>query len=248
MSTCKTGVTRFVSGHWVYLATILRGVSQIDQIRMAKDALATSIKKIRQQEEGLRSELLQISRKVRNMDRNAMKNAITVHLKRSRYLRQQLAVLANKRSALEQHLDTLDTSELNQQVITSMRQTSTALKAMGLDQAQTQADGLLMDMEESMQDMHNITKLLSTPLQEDLEIDSGVLDNELSLLLMEDDDEVACVSVSMVNSMNASSVVSHTPKPRPAAEAQAPAQAVEAEKPADTEEPAEPIMSAERNN
>ena len=84
MSTCKTGVTRFVSGQWVYLATILRGVSQIDQIRMAKDALATSIKKIRQQEEGLRGELLQISRKVRVMDRNAMKNAITVHLKRCR--------------------------------------------------------------------------------------------------------------------------------------------------------------------
>ena len=201
MSACKIGVLQFLSGQWVYLATALHGVSQIDQIRMAKDALASSIMKIKEQEGGLRGELLLISKKVRGMDRGAMKNAVTLQLKRSRYLRQQLAMLSNKRSALEQHLDTLDTSELNQQVITSMKQTSSALKSMGLDQAQTQADGLLMDMEENMQDMHNITKILSTPIQEDMDFDANVFENELSLLLMDDDEEITCTNITVANTI-----------------------------------------------
>lgn len=202
MSTCKTGVVRFMSNQWVYLATIVRGLPQIDQIRMAKDALAESISKIQQQEGGVRLELLTISKKVRGMDRNTMKNAVLAQVKRSRHLRQQLAMLNSKRLALEQHLDTLDTSELNQQVIASMRHTSSALKAMGLDQAQTQADGLLMDMEESMQDMHNITKTLSTPVHDDLDIDYSTLESELSLLLMENEEEVTCMAIVTVNAMD----------------------------------------------
>ena len=69
-------MSRFVSSQWVYLATIIHGVSQIDQIRMAIDASATSIRKIKQQEADVRDELLLIPKKVRGMDRTAMKSRI----------------------------------------------------------------------------------------------------------------------------------------------------------------------------
>ena len=196
MAGCQTSVVRFVSKQWVTLATMMHGMPQIDQIRLAKTGLCESINTIQGQEDGMRNELLGISRKVRQMDRVTMKNAITTHLKRSRYLRQQLAMLQNKRLALEQHMDTLSTSELNQQVISSVRQTSSALKSMGLNAAQTQADGLLIDMEESILDMQNIQKTLATPLQEDFDVDANALDAEFDLLIADYDEEITAPTVS----------------------------------------------------
>lgn len=201
---------RFISEQWIAVAKICNGVSVIDQTRMAKDALQKSIVDIQDSEETVKGELLVIARKVRQMDRETMKNATLSQLKRSRYLRQQLGLLSSKRTALEQHLDTLSSSELNQQVISSVRQTSTALKSMGLDVAQSQADGLLLDMEESMQDMQSIQKTLATPLMEDLDMDSSLLDSELDLLLMDCDDEIVSVAPSPINSMH--SIGSSVPK------------------------------------
>jgi hypothetical protein len=59
----------------------------------------------------------------------------------------------------------------------SVKQTSTALQAMGLDVAQNQADGLLLDMEERMLDMQSLQKTLATPLTEDYEVDFGTLED-----------------------------------------------------------------------
>ena len=196
------GAMRFITEQWLAVATVCRGVSVIDKARIAKEALTKSISDIQESEETVRGELMGISRKVRQMDRETMKNATMQQLKRSRYLRQQLGLLASKRGALEQHLDTLSSSELNQQVISSVKQTSIALKSMGLDVAQSQADGLLIDMEESMQDMQYIQKTLATPLYEDLEMDSTALDSELDLLLMDDEEEITATIPVSVNSMH----------------------------------------------
>lgn len=134
--TCQVGISRFLSEQWVYVATMVWGMPVIDQTRIAKAALNESIQKIVACETPLREELCQISTKVRQMDKAAMKAAMVTHLKRSRHVRQQLSTMHNKKAALQQHLDTLSSSELNQQVISSVKQTSTALKSMGSDVAQ----------------------------------------------------------------------------------------------------------------
>lgn len=229
MPGCETGVVRFVSKQWVTLATLLHGVPQIDQIRLAKTGLKASIDTIQTQEEGMRQELLGISRKVRQMDRATMKNAITAQLKRSRYLRQQMSMLQNKRLALEQHMDTLSTSELNQQVISSVKQTSSALKSMGLEAAQSQADGLLIDMEERILDMQSIQKTLAAPFMEDFDLDTGALDAELDMLISECDEEVTAPATA--NRM----AHGHAP----AKAAPAPAQPVQDAEPAADTQPAQ---------
>ena len=202
MATCRASASRFLSERWVSLAKMVWGTSQIDQMRLAKYSLQKAIADIEVSEAGMKQELIAIARKVRQMDRATMKNATLQQVKRSRYLRQQLGMMAGKRSALERHLDTLNSSELNQLVINSVKETSSALKSMGLDAALKQADGLQLDMEEQISDMHNLQKVLATPLFDDAEDSVECWDAELDLLLQDFDDEItACVAVPLVNSM-----------------------------------------------
>ena len=229
MPDCKVSATRFFSERWVLLAQMLWGVSQIDQMRLAKYSLQKAIADIEGSEATMKEELIAIARKVRQMDRATMKNATLQHVKRSRYLRQQLGLMANKRGALERHLDTLNSSELNQQVVNSVRQTSSALKSMGLDDVLRQADGLQIDMEEQMADMHNLQKTLAAPLFDDTDDLGDGLDAELDLLLKDDDDEItACLSVPLVNTMG---VVRPTAPGHQAAEPARPAEPVQAAEP-----------------
>lgn len=220
--TCKVGISRFFSEQWVYVATMVWGMPVIDQTRIAKAALNESIQKIVACETPLREELYQISTKVRQMDKAAMKSAMINHLKRSRHLRQQLNVMHSKKSALQQHLDTLSSSELNQQVISSVKQTSTALKSMGLDVAQQQADGLLIDMEECMQDMKSIQATLSTPAFDANECDVMGLEKELDMLLGDSFDEIAEIDSDLLRTVKsrADSAAKDLPTSTPTADAE----------------------------
>ena len=98
--------------------------------------------------------------------------------------------MASKRGALERHLDTLISSELNQKVINSVNQTSSALKSMGLGDALNQADGLQMDMEDQISDIQSMQKSLTTPLYDDFDDLGDGLEAELDLLLKDSEDEI----------------------------------------------------------
>ena len=168
----------------------MRGVPPIDQTRLAKSELQEAIDSIKNTESGVRSELSTIATQVRRVDAKKAKVTMIAQLKRSRYLRQQLNVLENKRTSLQQHLDTLDTSELNQQVISSVKRTSSALKSLGLDAEQQHLDALFIDMEDQLHGMKSIQQSLSTPM-DDSDYDSSMLDQELDMLLQSDEDGYA---------------------------------------------------------
>jgi len=112
------------------------------------------------------------------------KNVLRELLMRSRTNRNKLSVIIKKRQSLQQHLDTLETSELNQQVLSSVRQTSDVLKSMGLEQKMESVDELMMDMAESHEDVRSIQNGLSTSFSG--EIEQNDLDEELALLLGDD--------------------------------------------------------------
>lgn len=110
-------------------------------------------------------------------------------LLRSRAQRHKLQMIAKKRQSLQQHLETLETSELNQQVISSVKETSDVLKNMGLAQNVESVDELMIDMAESHDDVRLIQTGLAAGHGED--VDSAELDAELELLLSEDGDSNA---------------------------------------------------------
>lgn len=186
MSGCtRNGVILVISATWVKMATILWGEPSFEKTRKAKILLYQSIEEIKSSELTLQNELKGIADKVRQVG-DRKKNVVTVTnlVRRSRNVRQQLAVLEKKKQALEIHVDALVSSELNQTVVKSVKETSSALKSMGLGDIHDQTNEITLDMEENIQDIQSIQKLLSgvTPDADDIEWDDveSELDNLLS--------------------------------------------------------------------
>ena len=212
MPSCKTGAVHTIAQQWVNFMIAVRGVPALDQTRLAKSELQTAIDSIQFTESSVHSELSTIAKQVKRMDPERAKVVMAVQLKRSRYLRQQMIMLENKRISLQQHLDTLDTSELNQQVISSVKKTSSALKSMGLDAEQQQLDALFIDMEDQLHGMKSIQQSLSSPLDES-DYDSATLEQELDMLLCADDD--GYVYTNSKKASNNIAIPTHLPAPVP---------------------------------
>jgi len=116
-----------------------------------------------------------------------LKTAVCSLLTRSRAQRQKLQLITRKREQLQTHLETLETSELNQQVISSVQETSHVLRSMGLSQNVDSVDELMQDMADSHDDVRLIQTGLSTGVG--VEPESSDLEAELALLLAGEDGE-----------------------------------------------------------
>lgn len=171
MSGCsQTGLLVFLSSTWVKAAVLMWGEAPYEKARKAKILLFQSIKDIQRSSNLLTNELKQISDKIRQLDRRKNMVTITNLVKRARAVRLQQALLDKKKAALEIHMDALASTELNQSVVRSFKETNSALKSMGLNDIQQQTDDITLDMEENLHDISQIHKLLSgMPEQEDIE-------------------------------------------------------------------------------
>ena len=90
---------------------------------------------------------------------------------------------ARKRMALEQQLEALSTTQLNQEVLASMQQTSAVLKSMGLEDKIATTDEVMQDLEDSQRDIASLQESLSTGVSGVGEFDDSALEAELELLL-----------------------------------------------------------------
>ena len=107
-------------------------------------------------------------------------------LTKSRTQRQKLLLITRKREQLQTYLETLETSELNQQVISSVKETSHVLRSMGLTHNVDTVDELMQDMADSHDDVRLIQSGLTTNVGTDP--DSADLEAELALLMSGEDD------------------------------------------------------------
>ena len=85
---------------------------------------------------------------------------------------------------MQGHLDTLKNSDLNEQVLSSVKETSVVLKNMGLDKSLSDMDDMVADLQEAHTDLNALQEGLSesftsTPNDADIE-------RELELLLSDD--------------------------------------------------------------
>ena len=214
----------WVADGWVSVVTRLktmtsRGRSDIllDDRKVAMCGLRATIEDVSRIEVATAEVLRSIASEVKcSGTRN--KGALREILLRSRSNRAKLAAISKKRQSLQQHLETLETSELNQQVLSSVRQTSDVLKSMGLDQRLDSVEELMMDMAESHEDVQSIQNGLSAPLG--AEADGADLDAELALLLgcdLEEDIATAAVRRPIVDEKPATSNSMLAPAAAPAA-------------------------------
>ena len=172
------------AGFWMTFMRTFRGTIAIDNTRSAKLGLKDSLREIGVTEEELRAELDALIARIRASQKQTKSiERIKPMLVQSRKIKGRLTVLQRKREALDNHMETLENSELNQQVLYSMQRTSHALKAMGLDKSLQSVDKVMLDLEENHNDMNSLQQSLGTGYADDEETDWGL---ELSRIMHDD--------------------------------------------------------------
>ena len=172
------------AGFWLNTVQFFRGPVAIDNTRAAKLGLKDSLREIAVTEEELQGELQAVIARIRaTQKQNKSLERVKPLLLQSKKIKVRLAVLQRKREALDNHMDTLENSELNQHVLHSMQRTSNALKAMGLDKSLQAVDKVMLDLEENHSDMSSLQQTLGTSFSDEDGVDWSL---ELSMLLSDD--------------------------------------------------------------
>ena len=168
---------------WMTVMRTFRTSIAIDNTRAAKIGLKDSLHKMDVNEEELKAELEALVARIRaSLKLNKSMERVKPMLVQSKKIKGRLSVLQRKRDALDNHMETLENSELNQHVLHSMQKTSNALKAMGLDKDLQAVDKVMLDLEENHSDMSSLQQTLGMSYADD-DVDWSL---ELSLLLSDD--------------------------------------------------------------
>ena len=171
------------AGFWLRTMLFFSGPIALDNTRAAKLGLRDSLREIGATEDELQGQLETLVGRIRATQKQTKSiERVKPMLVQCRKIKDRLAVLQRKREALDNHMETLENSELNQQVLHSMQKTSNALKAMGLDKSLQAVDKVMLDLEENHSDMSSLQQTLGMSYAED-DVDWGL---ELSMLLSDD--------------------------------------------------------------
>jgi hypothetical protein len=150
---------------------------------LAEMSVSASINELTQAENNTKRELSIIVDKVKTMPGTKSKTVIKDLLLRSRALRSTLASMGKKRMSMEKQLENLRQSQLNQHMLVSMKHTSEALQKLGLKVSD--ADNIMLDLEDSNTDINNLQASLSSGFADDNLSDMD-LSEELELILSDE--------------------------------------------------------------
>jgi hypothetical protein len=178
-------VVESLSDSWLRFLTVVRGRKPEDDMRRATMMLNTSIQATASIEHELGAELAELSCRARSLRSKHVKADLVALLTSSKHKRIRLQQTVRKRQALEQHLETLHSTLLNQQVMNSVKQTSDVLKSMGLEHEVSRIEEVNLDMREALTDVGAIQEQLAAGgiFGHDEDID---LESEMELLMQLD--------------------------------------------------------------
>jgi hypothetical protein len=204
---------------WMSTMQIVWGSVPIDDTRSAKIGLQGSLREIASTEEELKVELDGLVERIRSTQRQTKSmERLKPMLLQCRKLKSRLLVLHRKKDVLQNHMETLENSELNQHVLYSMQRTSNALKAMGLDKSLQSVDKVMLELEENHNDVNSMQQTLGVGYADDDDVDWG---QELNMLL--NDDCMAAPDVANSMPVAAADARVRVKEGLPAPEAAAPA-------------------------
>jgi hypothetical protein len=180
---CSETLRVSVADAYRSIAVAVFGTGARDKMHLAEMSVLASIADICTAEEKTKTELGALARRVREMDPVKQRGQMQEILGRSRMLRGTLANMGKKRVGMEQHLETLRQSQLNQNMLLSMKHTSDALQTLGLKVSD--ADNILLDLEDTTSDSHALTTTLSSNFMEHT-LSYDDLEAELALMMSDD--------------------------------------------------------------
>lgn len=207
---CSDAMKKQLAEIYRELALLMFGKGSRDKMFLAEMSMSASIADIEQAENKTKKELAVIAESVR---RDGIKNKFAMKdmLMRSRMLRSNLALMAKKRMGMEQHLETLRQSQLNQNMLLSMKHTSDALQTMGMKLSD--ADNIVLDLEDSTHDINSLqTTLSSNFISSDASDDD--LHAELELLLADDMSPGETLRKTEKNEKSGKKTTDPTPQPQ----------------------------------
>ena len=178
--------TEHTASIWQWLASLFVSKHQIDQSREAKLTLQTAVLECDDAENKLMADLKVLAKKVKDSQARHLQTQTKALLMSSRQKRKTLQVIQKKRITLQQQQETLESCELNEKVIKSMKQSSALLKTAGLEAQMKGIDETVMDMQENMQVADEITSALGESLSTNSELTDDEMQKELEVLFEED--------------------------------------------------------------
>ncbi|EKX34834.1 hypothetical protein GUITHDRAFT_119017 [Guillardia theta CCMP2712] len=156
----------------------------------AINGLVVSIDHLRGQEDALGSELSALTQQIKGK-RSAGMKALKPLLLKCKQKRVRLTQIVRKRESFEHHLDVLNNTEIDQTLITTVKQTATAMKSLGIHKQIDDVDTLMSDLEDSHLDAKEMSDLMSSRLGREEDLDDAELEEELKALLEIDEDDTA---------------------------------------------------------
>jgi hypothetical protein len=194
---CTKGIKTAFANSVRGLALVVFGTQARDQMLIAEMSVTTSINDLIHAENNTKRELAIIVDKVKVLQSTRTKAGMTDLLLKSRMLRNTLGSMNKKRLSMEKQLETLRQSQLNQNMLLSMKHTSEALQKMGMKVSD--ADNVLLDLEESTSDFTAFQTTLSTSFVDD--VSDSDLNAELDLILSDNclEPKLHRVSVTVQN-------------------------------------------------
>ena len=180
---CSETLHTSVAEAYRSLALALFGTGARDKMQLAEMSVAASIADINEAENKSKRELGALVKRVRELDPVRQRGQVQEFISRTRMLRASIAGMAKKRTGMEQNLETLRQSQLNQNMLLSMKHTTDALQTLGLKVSD--ADNIMLDLEESTGDITHLQNTLSSGWA-DNDLSQEELDAELELILSDD--------------------------------------------------------------
>jgi hypothetical protein len=112
--------------------------------------------------------------------------AARLHLQERRRCTARLEKLRNGVALLDKQLDALRSSELDKELMHSLRVSSQAMKKAGIGIGVEEAETVMNELDDQIREASDITSLLATPLMHDEnDADESEIDAELALLCPE---------------------------------------------------------------
>jgi len=174
---------RAIASVWVGTLRCTRMFEDKDAITAhAVNSLMKSICQLKDQEDGITKELGELTMQIKSKRSLGMK-ALKPLLLKSKQKRVKLTQIVKKRESFEHHLDLLNNNELDQTLISTVKQTANAMKSLGLHKQVDDIDTVMADLEDTQLDIKEVTDIMSTRLMREEDFDDADLEEELNMLM-----------------------------------------------------------------
>lgn len=171
---------------WIYGKKKLLAEPMEQQVYAAQDNLDNVKKNMEIREKELQEQILKLGKEAIAKKKTGDLHAARIKTAERVRLQKRLDKLRSSINIINVNLDTIKNSELDKEIMQSLKASSMALKKAGIGVNVAEMENIMNVLDEQMRDMQDVTNVMATPVTYSME-DEEELDQELNNLLHEDE-------------------------------------------------------------